>query len=93
MTTNVTLTLEQELAALRAENARLKADAVAQKAGKLTLKIGQSGTVCLYGMGRFPVALYKGQWEKLLDAAPEIRTFIAANEANLSTGKEDTRFA
>jgi hypothetical protein len=31
----------------------------------------------VYGMGRFPVTLYKEQWLKLLDMSPEIRSFTA----------------
>jgi hypothetical protein len=41
------------------------------------------GAVSIYGMGRFPVTLYKEQWLKLLDMADEIRAFIAANEEQL----------
>jgi hypothetical protein len=41
------------------------------------------GAVSIYGMGRFPVTLYKEQWLKLLDMAADIRAFIAANEAQL----------
>jgi hypothetical protein len=32
-----------------------------------------------YGLGRFPVTLYREQWEKLLGMADEIRTFIREN--------------
>jgi hypothetical protein len=41
--------------------------------------------VSIYGMGRFPVTLYKEQWLKLLDMSPEIRNFIAENEALLKS--------
>jgi len=41
------------------------------------------GAVSIYGMGRFPVTLYKEQWLKLLDMSADIRAFIAANEAKL----------
>jgi hypothetical protein len=47
--------------------------------------VSEKGAVSVYGMGRFPVTLYKEQWLKLLDMAPEIRAFIAANEAQLKT--------
>jgi hypothetical protein len=33
--------------------------------------------VSLYGMGRFPVTLYKEQWLRILTSAPEIEAFIA----------------
>jgi hypothetical protein len=73
--------LEQELERLRAENAALK------QAGTkgIALKVSEKGAVSVYGMGRFPVTLYKEQWRKLLDMADEIRAFIAANESKLKT--------
>lgn len=59
---------------------------------KLTLKVAKSGAVSLYGMGRFPVTLYSGQWDKVLDMAEDIRAFIRDNAALISTGKDDPRF-
>lgn len=49
------------------------------------MKVSEKGAVSIYGMGRFPVTLYKEQWLKLLDMSAEIRAFIAANEAQLKT--------
>ena len=49
------------------------------------MKISEKGAVSIYGMGRFPVTLYKEQWLKLLDVSAEIRAFIAENEAQLKT--------
>jgi hypothetical protein len=68
-----------ELAKLRAENERLKRT---QSRG-ITLKVSEKGGVSVYGLGRFPVTLYKEQWTKLLEMADEIRTFIAENDARL----------
>lgn len=51
----------------------------------LRMKVSEKGAVSVYGMGRFPVTLYKEQWLKLLDMSDEIRTFINANEAQLKT--------
>jgi hypothetical protein len=47
------------------------------------LKVSEKGVVSVYGMGRFPVTLYKEQWLKLLDMSDDIRAFIYANEAQL----------
>jgi hypothetical protein len=47
------------------------------------LKVSEKGAVSVYGLGRFPVTLYKEQWLRLLDTADDIRTFIAANDAHL----------
>lgn len=68
-----------ELERLRAENEALKSRA--QRGA--TLKVSEKGGVSVYGLGRFPVTLYKEQWVKLLDMADDIRTFIRENEAKL----------
>jgi len=68
-----------ELARLRAENERLKRT---QSRG-VSLKVSEKGGVSVYGLGRFPVTLYKEQWTKLLDMADEIRAFIRDNDASL----------
>lgn len=72
-----------ELALLRAENAKLKA-AAATKAGSLSLKVSEKGALSVYGMGRFPVTLYRGQWERLIRSVPEIEAFILANADKLA---------
>ena len=74
--------LQAELARLTAENEELRAKQ--PKAPGLTLKVGDKGTVALYGIGRFPVSLYRSQWERVLGHADQIREFIAANEARLA---------
>ena len=68
-----------ELERLRAENDRLKRT---QSRG-ISLKVSEKGGVSVYGMGRFPVTLYKEQWTKLLDMAEEIRAFIRDHEGEL----------
>ena len=76
--------LKAELERLRQENAALKKGGTSG----LRLKVSEKGGVSLYGMGRFPVTLYKEQWLRLLDMADEIRTFIAANEAALKSKQQ-----
>ena len=71
--------LETELERLRKENAALKRGA----SSGIRLKVSEKGAVSVYGMGRFPVTLYKEQWLKLLNMSDDIRAFIAANEAKL----------
>ena len=68
-----------ELERLRAENDRLKRT---QSRG-ISLKVSEKGGVSVYGMGRFPVTLYKEQWTKLLDMAEDIRAFIRDHESEL----------
>ena len=73
--------LKAELERLRSENAALKKGA----STGISMKVSEKGAVSIYGMGRFPVTLYKEQWLKLLDMADDIRAFIAANDAKLKT--------
>jgi hypothetical protein len=68
-----------ELAKLKAENEALKKTS----ARGISLKVSQKGAVSLYGMGRFPVTLYKEQWLKILEMSDVIRAFIADNNSAL----------
>ncbi len=68
--------LKAELERLRAENATLKKG----ETSGIRMKVSEKGALSVYGMGRFPVTLYKEQWLKLLDMSDDIRGFIAANE-------------
>jgi hypothetical protein len=76
--------LQAELERLRAENTALKT----RSAKAVTLKVSEKGGVSVYGLGRFPVTLYKEQWLKLLDMTDDIRTFISVHESELKA-KED----
>jgi hypothetical protein len=49
----------------------------------MSLKVSEKGGLSVYGLGRFPVTLYREQWEKLLGMADEIRNFIQENDASL----------
>jgi hypothetical protein len=71
--------LKAELERLRSENVTLKKGV----SSNIRMKVSEKGAVSVYGMGRFPVTLYKEQWLKLLDLSDDIRAFIAANEAQL----------
>jgi hypothetical protein len=73
--------LKAELERLRSENAALKKGA----STGITMKVSEKGALSVYGMGRFPVTLYKEQWLKLLGMAEDIRAFIAANDGQLKT--------
>jgi hypothetical protein len=71
---------------LEAENAALKAQIAAMQAAeaeKVYFKVSDKGALSVYGLMRFPVTLYRGQWETLLGRAADIRAFIAANAATL----------
>ena len=76
--------LKAELARLRVENERL----TGERTRGVSLKVSEKGGVSVYGLGRFPVTLYKGQWTKLLAMADEIRTFVKEHDAELKAKPE-----
>jgi len=71
--------LRLEIERLRAENEALKRSA----SKVLSLRVSEKGAVSVYGLGRFPVTLYKEQWLRILDMADEIKAFIRQNEERL----------
>ena len=73
--------MRAELERLRRENEALKRQQSAPRTP--TLKVSQKGAVSLYGLGRFPVTLYKEQWERVLGMADEIRRFLAEHDGEL----------
>ena len=73
--------LKTEIERLRAENEALKKPA----RGQMSLKVSEKGGLSVYGLGRFPVTLYKEQWTRLLAMADEIRNFIRENDSALKT--------
>lgn len=74
--------LKAELERLRAENESLKQG---PRRGSLSLKISEKGALSVYGLGRFPVTLYKEQWLKLLGISDDIKKFIEDNNQSLKT--------
>lgn len=83
--------MARKLKALEEENAALKAG----KAGAITVKVGPSGTLAVYGLGRMPISLYKAQWEAFLaKGLPQVQSFLSdpAKAAQLAQGKDDKRF-
>ena len=76
--------LKAELERLKAENERLKN----RQTRGVSLKVSEKGGVSLYGLGRFPVTLYKEQWTRILDMAEDIRSFIKENDAKLKAKSE-----
>lgn len=73
--------LKSELERLRAENAALKS-----RSGRgVSMKVSEKGGLSVYGLGRFPITLYKEQWSRLLDMADDIRVFLEEHDAELKT--------
>ncbi len=77
--------LRVELERLRAENAVLKSEKKPASLRDISFKVAEKGGLSVYGLGRFPVTLYKEQWVRLLDKEQEIRTFIKENEEKLKS--------
>jgi hypothetical protein len=73
--------VQAELARLRAENEALRG----RERRGASIKVSDKGGVSVYGLGRFPVTLYKEQWLKLLAMTDEIRRFIDENAGRLKT--------
>ena len=71
--------LQAELERLRTENDALKR----RSTRGISIKVSEKGGVSIYGLGRFPVTLYKEQWTKLLDMTDDIRAFIKENDSKL----------
>lgn len=76
--------LKAEVARLKAENEQLKT----QRGRAVSLKVSEKGGVSVYGLGRFPVTLYKEQWTKLLSMADEIRAFLKEHDSELKAKPE-----
>ncbi len=70
------MTIEEQLAALKAENEALKAEVKRP----LSMKVSEKGVASLYGLGRFPVSLYKSQWLRVIGHVKEIEAFLNAPE-------------
>jgi hypothetical protein len=72
--------LKAELERLKAENQALKER---RRISSVSMKVSEKGAVSVYGLGRFPVTLYKEQWQKLLSMSDDIKAFISENEDRL----------
>lgn len=68
-----------------AEVAALSSKIRDQADRRLSFKVTDKGGVSVYGLGRFPVTLYRDQWVKLLSGAKDIETFLQENEAKLTS--------
>ena len=82
---NILPDLSADIAAANARIAQLEAQLASASAPKaLTLKVSEKGALSVYGLGRFPVTLYRGQWERLLATEVTLRAFMVANSALLA---------
>lgn len=91
-TTTQGMTIDQLRAALAAEQARNRALTAHVSSNRLSFRVSEKGACSVYGLGRFPVTLYREQWERLEAAMPELKAFIIENKAKL-TVKERVKAA
>jgi hypothetical protein len=75
--------MKAEIERLKAENEALKTKKTTS--GTLSMKVSEKGALSIYGMGRFPITLYKEQWVKLLTITEDIKQFIKDNDSKLKT--------
>lgn len=78
--------MRAEIDRLKTENERLKAKSVRA----VTLKISEKGALSVYGLGRFPVTLYKSQWTRLISSIPMVETFIKDHGAELKDRADES---
>jgi len=67
---------------LKARLAELEKQGTGRRSRNLEFRVGEKGGVSVYGLGRFPVTLYYEQWIRLLETAPQLRTFLEENKAS-----------
>ena len=81
-------TSDEKLARLEAENKALREQVDQRRPGQLRLKVSEKGGLSIYGLGRFPVTLYKEQWIRLLEHAEEIKSFLKENDPLLKAKQQ-----
>lgn len=74
--------MQAEIARLQAQNQALLAARAARS--KISFKVSEKGALSVYGLQRFPVTLYREQWERIFAHSDDFKAFIAANEATLT---------
>lgn len=75
----------ERIAYLEAQVARLQK----AQSSKLTIKVSKAGAVSVYGLQKWPVTLYAGQWQRLLSVGDNIKAFIEANSDQLASKDQD----
>ncbi|MGH9524482.1 MAG: hypothetical protein ACRD3E_18320 [Terriglobales bacterium] len=73
---------------LKAKVAELERKQTRQR-GALEFRVSEKGAVSVYGMGRFPVTLYYEQWQRLLEAAPQLKEFLEENKSKLKLKSQE----
>lgn len=59
--------------------------AATRRSRPFSLKVSEKGGMSVYGLGRFPVTLYKEQWETLLSHVDDLKAFLRLHDRELKT--------
>ena len=77
-----------DLSALSADQLRAMVLAMAEQSTgnrPITCKVSEKGALSIYGLSsRFPVTLYKSQFDRLDAAWPQVQAFVKANAPRFS---------
>jgi hypothetical protein len=72
------------------EEAQKKLNELQSRGSKgITFRVSEKGGLSVYGLGKFPVTLYKEQWLRLLALTEDIRSFIKENDEKLKGKKAE----
>lgn len=69
----------EELKQLRMENSELK-----KRQRPITFSVTDRGAVSMSGLGKYPVTLYKVQWERIISNISALQDFIRDHEGELN---------
>lgn len=75
--------LKAEIERLKKENESLKL----KKSTGISMKVSQKGALSLYGLGRWPVTLYKNQWLRVAEDIDKVLDFIEEHKDELQDGQ------
>lgn len=79
--------LAAELAKVRAELEAAKQ--AASQPRRITFKVSEKGAVSVYGLNaRFPVTLYRDQWERLIAQYAALQSFMVDNADRLAVKQQ-----
>lgn len=81
--------MKAEIEKLRKANASMEKELKKKTLG-ISFKVSPKGGMSVYGLGRFPVTLYKSQWEQLLERKDDMLEFLEEHVDELKT-KDDPK--
>ena len=67
-----------------ADNEQQAAKPAPRKGFGVNFKVSAKGAVSVYGLGRFPVTLYREQWVRLLERADDLKAFMEEHAGELA---------